>query len=116
MGSEDNVITYAVKPPLFKMEKYRSLFYYQVKSDLMDKTLSPGSTALIEQTVFIKNDDIVLLLLDNEKEVFYRVKLENDYLFLFPDSTNPHYQTKVININWDAYKLIGRVVSVAVIK
>lgn len=50
------------------------------------------------------------------KEVFYKVKLKNDYLFLFPDSTNPHYQTKVININWDAYKIIGRVVSVAVIK
>src|SRR5690625_1274243 len=116
MGSENNIITYALKPPLLKLEKFKELFYYRVNCDLVDKILPLGSMALIEKTFLIKNDDIVLLLLNNEKEVFYKVKLKNDYLFLFPDSTNPHYQTKVININWDAYKIIGRVVSVAVIK
>src|SRR5690625_3920809 len=114
MGDKGNIITYSDKPPMLYTLYNDQMFYYQVKTDIMNEILPINSLALIKRTSVVEDNDIILILFNSGLEAFYRVISQDDLLYLLPQSSNRNHKPKMLNIKQDNFKIFGKVISVTV--
>lgn len=88
-------------------EKY---FYLRVKGDSMDKEFQEGSLLLVQKQNYIENGQIGVVLIDNEEATVKRVYLNEKIMTLFPNSNNPMHQPRIINLEKEDVRIIGRVI------
>lgn len=100
--SKENVIDYAYKPPSFiGTSDLKSLFYYKVHGDTVNREVPENSIVLVKKTSVVKDGEIAVILLnekDNIKDVLFKIRFEENLLTLIPSSYNPDYLPKVIDL------------------
>lgn len=113
--SKENIIDYAYKPPSFiDTEDSKSLFYYKVHGDTVNREIPENSMVLIKKTPIVKDGEIAVILLnekDNIKDELFKIKFEENLLTLIPSSYNPDYLPKVIDLNKKNVKVVGKVIA-----
>lgn len=85
-------------------------FYLRVKGDSMDKEFQEGSFVLVRKQADIENGQIGIVLIDNEEATVKRVYLNEKIMTLVPSSNDPKHQPRIINMEKEEVRIIGRVV------
>lgn len=88
----------------------REYFYLRVKGDSMDKEFQEGSLLLVQKQNYIENGQIGIILIDNEEATVKKVYINENIMTLVPCSNNPEHQPRIINMEKEEVKIIGRVI------
>lgn len=88
----------------------KNYFYLRVQGDSMNQEFNEGDLLLIEQTDYIENGDIAVVLIDGQEATVKKVIKNENMVTLIPMSTNPKYVPKMYDVVKDEIKIIGKVI------
>lgn len=107
--------TLAVDSSLLKIHDTSEYFALRVKGESMNKIMAPGSVILIHKQECAENNDIVVVRFCDTNEVTvkrYKYTDDEHFIILQPESTDPYYVSKVIDLQTDQIEIIGKVISI----
>jgi|SRR5690625_1129867 len=116
---ERDVIGYGALPPFMPITEnaINDVFYLRVTDDFMNKEYPEGSLVLIRKNVPTNNgDDVLVKTPNNKRSILGRMEQDENFIFLIPVSNNSDHKPKIININDESIKIIGKVVAYCGIK
>ena len=105
----------AIDTTLLGIHDINDYFALKVKGESMNKIMNPGSILLIRKQPTAENNDIVVArLLDTNEVTVKRYKYTDNeqYILLQPESTDPNYMTKLVDLKNDRLEIIGKVISI----
>ena len=105
----------AIDTTLLKIHNEDDYFALKVKGESMNKIMNPGSVILVHKQPTAKNNDIVVArLLDSNEVTVKRYKYTDNqqFILLQPESTDPNYMTKLVDLQKDEIEIIGKVISI----
>lgn len=109
MLTQENITGY--NPVLNKfISRDKQYFYLKVQGDSMNQEFNEGDLLLIEQTDYIENGDIAVVLIDGQEATVKKVIKNENMVTLIPMSTNPRYVPKMYDVVKDEIKIIGKVI------
>lgn len=88
----------------------KNYFYLRVQGDSMNQEFNEGDLLLIEQTDYIENGDIAVVLIDGQDATVKKVIKNENMITLIPMSTNPKYVPHMYDVIKDEIKIIGKVI------
>lgn len=107
--AQENITGYS--PVLNKfISRDKNYFYLRVQGDSMNQEFNEGDLLLIEQTDYIENGDIAVVLIDGQEATVKKVIKNENMVTLIPMSTNPKYVPKMYDVVKDEIKIIGKVI------
>lgn len=105
----------AIDTTLLKIHNEDDYFALKVKGESMNKIMNPGSVILVHKQPTAENNDIVVArLLDSNEVTVKRYKYTDNqqFILLQPESTDPNYMTKLVDLQKDEIEIIGKVISI----
>lgn len=105
----------AIDTTLLKIHNEEDYFALKVKGESMNRIMNPGSVILVHKQPTADNNDIVVarLLETNEVTVKRYKHTDNEqFILLQPESTDPNYMTKLVDLQKDKIEIIGKVISI----
>lgn len=93
----------------------KNLIAVKVNGDSMNKIIPNHYVVVIDKGSKPKNNDIIAYQLDGNSYGLKRLVISSNYLSLVPESYNPEYHTKTINIDdipTREFNIIGKVIGV----
>ena len=105
----------AIDTTLLKIHNEDDYFALKVKGESMNKIMKPGSVILVHKQPTAENNDIVVArLLDSNEVTVKRYKYTDNqqFILLQPESTDPNYMTKLVDLQKDEIEIIGKVISI----
>ena len=93
----------------------KNLIAAKVNGDSMNKIIPNHYVVVIDKGAEPKNNDIIAYQLDGNNYGLKRLVISSNYLSLIPESYNPEYHTKTINIEdipTREFNIIGKVIGV----
>ena len=88
----------------------KNYFYLRVQGDSMNQEFNEGDLLLIEQTDYIENGDIAVVLIDGQDATVKKVIKNENMVTLIPMSNNPKYVPHMYDVVKDEIKIIGKVI------
>ena len=105
----------AIDSTLLKIHDTSEYFALKVKGESMNKIIAPGSVILVHKQSSADNNDIVVARLSDYNEVTlkrYKFTDNEEFVILQPESTDPNYMTRLIDLKTDQMEIIGKVISI----
>lgn len=111
--AEDNIVAYLpIDPSMYGLSNPDNLFFLQVIGDSMNNVIPDGSYVLIKKQDYAETGDVVAAIIngDNEATLKRFKQLDDMFILLEPDSTNPEHIQRVINLKDTDFKIVGKVI------
>lgn len=111
--AEDNIVAYLpIDPSMYGLSNPDNLFFLQVIGDSMNNVIPDGSYVLIKKQDYAETGDVVAAIIngDNEATLKRFKQLDDMFVLLEPDSTNPEHIQRVINLKDTDFKIVGKVI------
>ena len=111
--AEDNIVAYLpIDPLMYKLSSPDNLFFLQVVGDSMNNVVPEGTYVLIRKQNYAETGDIVAALIngDNEATLKRFRQIDDMFVMLEPDSSNPIHMQRIINLKDTEFKIIGKVI------
>lgn len=111
--AEDNIVAYLpIDPLMYKLSSPDNLFFLQVIGDSMNNVVPEGTYVLIRKQNYAETGDIVAALIngDNEATLKRFRQIDDMFVMLEPDSSNPIHMQRIINLKDTEFKIIGKVI------
>lgn len=86
-------------------------FYLRVKGDSMNMSnIVDNQLVMIRRQQEVENGEIALVLVGDEDATIKKLYRSDATITLMPHSSNPEYPPRIINLEKDTFKVIGKVV------
>lgn len=105
----EDIEGYMTLPP--DRKNANGLIYLKVKSDSMDKQFPVGSYVLVDTQTDVENGNVAVVKVNGDEATLKQVKfdMQNNQMYLIPNSHNENYFPEVVDIN-NGVSLVGKVV------
>ena len=111
--AEDNIVAYLpIDPLMYKLSSPDNLFFLQVVGDSMNNIVPEGTYVLIKKQNYAENGDIIAAIIngDNEATLKRFKQIDEMFVMLEPDSSNPIHIQRIINLKDTDFKIVGKVI------
>jgi SOS-response transcriptional repressors (RecA-mediated autopeptidases) len=86
-------------------------FYLKVKGDSMNLAhIVEGQLIMIRCQQEVENGEIALVLVDGEDATIKKFYRNDSIVTLVPNSSNPEYQPRIIDLKKETFKVVGKVI------
>lgn len=105
----EDIEGYMTLPP--DRKNANGLIYLKVKSDSMDKQFPVESYVLVDTQADVENGNVAVVKVNGDEATLKQVKfdIQNNQMYLIPNSHNENYFPEVVDIN-NGVSLVGKVV------
>ncbi|MBD8045837.1 XRE family transcriptional regulator [Clostridium faecium] len=104
----EDYLNLPLKAPLNSCKNYYCL---RVKGDSMNKLFKNDDVLIIEETNNVNDYDIAVVLIDNTEATVKKVKFEDNFVYLIPESNNPIYKTQKYDNTKVNIKIQGKAIT-----
>lgn len=109
----ENIIKYLpISPEMFSIKEEQDLFFLKVVGESMNNIVSNGSYVLIKKQDYAETGNIVVAIVNNDNEATlkrYKV-IDNQFIMLEPDSSDPKFEPIVVNLKNQNFRIVGKVI------
>jgi SOS regulatory protein LexA len=108
----ENIIQYfAISSEFFSLQSDENLFFLKVDGESMNNLIANGSYVLIQKQEYADTGDIVVALVNDEEATLKKYKIiDNQFVMLEPESSNPEFEPIIINLKNQNFRIIGKVI------
>lgn len=111
--AEDNIVAYLpIDPLMYKLSSPENLFFLQVIGDSMNNVVPEGTYVLIRKQNYAETGDIIAAIINGDDEATLKRfrQIDDMFVMLEPDSSNPIHMQRIINLKDTDFKIIGKVI------
>ena len=111
--AEDNIVAYLpIDPLMYKLSSPDNLFFLQVVGDSMNNVVPEGTYVLIRKQNYAETGDIIAAIINGDDEATLKrfKQIDDMFVMLEPDSSNPIHMQRIINLKDTDFKIIGKVI------
>lgn len=111
--ANENIIKYLpIAPEMFSIKNESNLFFLKVSGESMNKVIANKSYVLVRKQETAESGDIVVAIANDDDEATlkrYKV-IDNQFVMLEPDSSDEKFESIVINLKTQKFRIIGKVI------